>query len=540
MSDSDQTPKRPNFLFIVTDQHRADHLGCYGHPVLKTPHIDSIAGRGRKFDKFYVSCAICQPNRSTMMTGRMPSLHGVRHNGVPLNLQQNTFVDLMRSQGYRTALIGKSHLMNMEAKEPLYSKPELEVGKEPVPTGFELAIPVNHSAEIYQQEHPKNWLEDSSFEITLPFYGFEHVDLQTGHADQVSGDYTRWLESKHPNSKNLRGPDNALPHDYTAPQAWRTAVPEELYPSSYITEKSLEYLENHAANNMDDPFFMMMSYPDPHHPFTPPGKYWDMYKPEDMPVPDSFFSNTRPPQNVAWAHQRRDDGNQLTSGMGLFAASSEQEVREVMALTCGMITMIDDSIGKVLAKLNDIGIADNTVIVFTSDHGDLLGDHQLILKGPIHYDGLIRVPFIWADTPDRANQGTTSAISGTLDLAQTFLDRASLEPYYGIQGRSLLPEIGGSGDKGPGCVLIEQEDQRAYFGLEAPIRLRTFVTDRYRMTIYHGHEWGEIYDLQEDPSEINNLWDDPESADIKSNLMEGLARQQMSLTDYGPLPDKIA
>ena len=540
MSDSDQTPKRPNFLFIVTDQHRADHLGCYGHPVLKTPHIDSIAGRGRKFDKFYVSCAICQPNRSTMMTGRMPSLHGVRHNGVPLNLQQNTFVDLMRSQGYRTALIGKSHLMNMEAKEPLYSKPELEVGKEPVPTGFELAIPVNHSAEIYQQEHPKNWLEDSSFEITLPFYGFEHVDLQTGHADQVSGDYTRWLESKHPNSKNLRGPDNALPHDYTAPQAWRTAVPEELYPSSYITEKSLEYLENHAANNMDDPFFMMMSYPDPHHPFTPPGKYWDMYKPEDMPVPDSFFSNTRPPQSVAWAHQRRDDGNQLTSGMGLFAASSEQEVREVMALTCGMITMIDDSIGKVLAKLNDIGIADNTVIVFTSDHGDLLGDHQLILKGPIHYDGLIRVPFIWADTPDRANQGTTSAISGTLDLAQTFLDRASLEPYYGIQGRSLLPEIGGSGDKGPGCVLIEQEDQRAYFGLEAPIRLRTFVTDRYRMTIYHGHEWGEIYDLQEDPSEINNLWDDPESADIKSNLMEGLARQQMSLTDYGPLPDKIA
>ena len=127
-------------------------------------------------------------------------------------------------------------------------------------------------------------------------------------------------------------------------------------------------------------------------------------------------------------------------------------------------------------------------------------------KGPIHYDGLIRVPFIWADTPDRANQGTTAAVSGTLDLAQTFLDRAALEPYYGIQGRSLLPEIGGAEDQGPGCALIEQEDQRDYFGLAAPIRLRTFVTDRYRMTIYHGHDWGEIYDLQEDPSEINNLW----------------------------------
>ena len=118
--------------------------------------------------------------------------------------------------------------------------------------------------------------------------------------------------------------------------------------------------------------------------------------------------------------------------------------------------------------MEDLGIADNTVIVFTSDHGDLLGDHQLILKGPIHYDGLIRVPFIWADTPDRVNQGATAAVSGTLDLAQTFLDRADLEPYYGIQGRSLLPEIGGAEDQGPGCALIEQEDQRDYFGLDAP------------------------------------------------------------------------
>ena len=540
MAENHLDTKRPNFLFIVTDQHRADHLGCYGHPVVKTPNIDSIAARGRRFDKFYVACAICQPNRSTMMTGRMPSLHGVRHNGVPLDLQQNTFVDLMRLQGYRTALIGKSHLMNMTPLEPRYGRPEPAAGKTPVPEGFEHAVPVDHDSEIYDQEHPKNWLEGSDFEVTLPFYGFDHVDLQTGHADQVSGDYTRWLETKYPNSNDLKGPENALPHDYTAAQAWRTAIPEELYPSSYITEKSLDYLDHHVASNADDPFFMMMSYPDPHHPFTPPGKYWDMYKPEDMPVPDSFFSNTQPPPNVAWAHQRRDDGNQVTSGQGLFAAASEQEVREVMALTCGMITMIDDSIGQVLGKLEDLGIADNTVIVFTSDHGDLLGDHQLILKGPIHYDGLIRVPFIWADTPDRVNQGATAAVSGTLDLAQTFLDRADLEPYYGIQGRSLLPEIGGAEDQGPGCALIEQEDQRDYFGLDAPIRLRTFVTNRYRMTIYHGHDWGEIYDLQEDPSEINNLWDDPSCVGLKADLMEQLARQQMALTDFGPLPTKQA
>ena len=101
--------KRPNFLFIITDQHRADYLGCSGHPVLKTPHLDSIAARGRRFDRFYVANPVCQPNRATLMTGRMPSLHGVRHNGISLSLRSNTFVDLLRVNGYKTALLGKSH-----------------------------------------------------------------------------------------------------------------------------------------------------------------------------------------------------------------------------------------------------------------------------------------------------------------------------------------------------------------------------------------------------------------------------------------------
>tara|TARA_B100000749_G_scaffold50053_1_gene36001 strand:- start:221 stop:1840 length:1620 start_codon:yes stop_codon:yes gene_type:complete len=532
--------KKPNFLLIITDQHRADHVGCYGHPVIKTPHIDTIAARGRMFEKFYVACAICQPNRSTLMTGRMPSLHGVKHNGVPLDRRFNTFVDLMRVQGYKTALIGKSHLMNMTSNQARYGKPEPEDTKKPVPRNFQLAVPVDHENSYYDQEHPKNWGEKSNFEVELPFYGFNHVDLQTGHADGVGGDYNRWLETKYPNSQSLKGPENALTHDYTAAQAWRTAIPEELYPTSYITEKSIEYLEGHVKEGEGKPFFMMMSYPDPHHPFTPPGKYWNMYKPEEMSLPDSFFTNTAPPLNVAWAHQRREDGNQITNSQGLFAAADEQEVREVMALTCGMITMIDDSIGKVVKKLEEFGISENTVIIFTSDHGDLLGDHQLILKGPIHYNGLIRVPFIWADTPDRAEPGTSDALSGTIDIAQTILDRANFEPYYGIQGRSLLPEINGSEDQGPGSVLIEQEDQREYFGLKAPIRLRTLVTNRYRLTIYHGNDWGELYDLQSDPSEINNLWDDPQYTLTKLELLETLSRQQMALTDFGPLPTKLA
>ena len=111
--------KRPNFLFIITDQHRADYLSCYGHPVLQTPNIDRLAARGRRFDRFYVANPVCMPNRATLMTGRMPSLHGVRHNGISLSLQANTFVDLLRVNGYRTALLGKSHLQNFESRTPI-------------------------------------------------------------------------------------------------------------------------------------------------------------------------------------------------------------------------------------------------------------------------------------------------------------------------------------------------------------------------------------------------------------------------------------
>src|SRR3984893_3048104 len=119
---------RPNFLLFITDQHRADFLGCYGHPVLRTPHIDSIAARGTAFDRFYVASPVCMPNRASLMTGRMPSVHGVRSNGIPLSMNAVTFVELLRDAGYRTALIGKSHLQNFTSWPPLVQPPPAREG----------------------------------------------------------------------------------------------------------------------------------------------------------------------------------------------------------------------------------------------------------------------------------------------------------------------------------------------------------------------------------------------------------------------------
>ena len=530
---------RPNFLFIITDQHRADYLGCAGHPVLKTPHIDGIAARGVRFDRFYVANPVCMPNRSTLMTGRMPSLHGVRHNGIPLSLRANTFVDLLRASGYHTALMGKSHLQNMTDRAAILQRAEPENGRALPPPEFAEATKPEPDVSAYGQEHPSKWRGGDFAELRLPFYGYEHVDLCTEHGDRVGGHYFHWLSQRHADANSLRGADNALPHDYVCPQAYRTAVPEELYPTTYIAEKTLEYLDGFAAGGADNPFFAMVSFPDPHHPFTPPGKYWGKYSPDDMALPPSFEPGTRPvPPHVAWAREQRDAGTAARGAQSAFAVT-EREAREAMALTCDMIAMIDDAVGRILGRLGELGLADDTVVVFNADHGDFLADHQLLLKGPAYFQGLVRVPFLWADTPDRARPGATNALASTVDIASTILDRAGIEPYNGIQGDSLLDVVGGAGG-GHDSIVIEDDQQRTYMGFEKPPRARTLITERWRLSVYQDLGWGELYDLSEDPHEMENLWDDPERADIRGELFETLARRQMELVDRSPLPTATA
>ena len=527
--------KRPNFLFFITDQHRADYLGCSGHPVLKTPHIDSIAARGVRFERFYVATPVCMPNRSTLMTGRMPSLHGVRSNGSPLPLGSNTFVDALRASGYATALVGKSHLQNFTGQPPILKRVSRTGDQELDPSFAEARKPVAGDGP-YDQEDPKRWKAGRDFAMQLPFYGFEHVDLCTEHGDHVGGHYYVWLKARRPDADALRDRANQLPHDYVCPQAIRVPIPEELYPTSYIADKSCEWLDRYAAGPRDRPFFMMTSFPDPHHPFTPPGRYWSMYAPQDMALPPSFNSGNRPlARPVAWALAQRESGKADTAGQAAFAVN-DREAREAMALSCGMIAMIDDAIGRVLGRLAACGLADDTVVIFTTDHGDFLGDHRLLLKGPAHYEGITHVPFIWAEPGSRAPR-RTPALAGTLDIASTILDRVKVQPYNGIQGESLLPVIEeASGAVARDSMVIEDDQQRAVFGLSSGARLRTLVTERWRMTIAQGDGYGELYDLHSDPHEMDNLFDAVSHCDVRAELMEKLAYRQMELADRSPLP----
>jgi arylsulfatase A-like enzyme len=538
MRETKPMADRPNFLFFITDQQRADHLGCYGNSILQTPHIDGIAARGVAFDRFYVASPICMPNRATLMTGRMPSLNGVRHNGIPLSLRATVFTELLRSSGYRTALAGKCHLQNMLDAPPMVRR-AVDSGRAPV-AGLEEAEHERFDGEEYQQERTARW-HDPKHDVRLPFYGFDHVELCNGHGDQTFGHYSRWLMERALDADQLRGRANAIPDDtIIVPQAWRTRLPEEFYSTSYIAERAEAFLRDHAAASPQTPFFLLCSFPDPHHPFTPPGRYWNRYDPRQIPAPPTCRPpGAEAPPHLRWLHEERSSGATNVNTPRVIAVA-EREAREAIALTYGMIAMIDDAVGRILQALAAAGLRENTVVVFTADHGDLMGDHGLLFKHPLHYQGLIRVPFLWAE-PGASAGFRCGELSGTRDIAATILDRAGIAGYNGLQGRSLLAEIAGQAPAArQESALIEEDGQRIFGGFSGPVRCRTLVTERWRLSLYSGAEWGELYDLDEDPDELRNLWFDHDHRAVRAEMIERLARSMMAACDSFPLPTGLA
>lgn len=527
--------RKPNFLVIITDQQRADHLSCMGNPVLKTPHIDAIAAAGRRYEKFYVSIPICMPNRATLFTGRMPSVHGAHCNGAPLALSSNTMTELMRRAGYHTELVGKMHLQNMTGRDAMMPRPDHAGLQLPDPLAAEARLGM-WSDGSYDQENTRKWDADPDHLPTTPYYGFDKIDLSTMHGDVVGGAWRRWAKQHEPNLDALAGPANATPDPrYSAPQVYRTRVPEELYPTCYVVDRTLESLDACSADP-DTPFFLVASFPDPHHPFTPPGKYWDMYDPDEICVPASLNGGeTGATPALAHIRRARDDATANTQGTLPFAVNA-REAQETIATTYGMIAMIDDGVGQMMAWLKARGLDKNTVVIFMSDHGDFMGDHGLMLKAALHYQGLIRVPFIWAEPGMPAPGQATQALHSTVDIARTILRRAGLAPFWGMQGTDLGPSLADPMQAGAEAVLIEEDGHEAALGFAAPVRVRTALTQRYRLSIYEGVDWGELYDLQEDPDEMVNLFDDPNHASLRSKMFETLSRQMMIHADKSPFP----
>ncbi|MDB4102052.1 sulfatase-like hydrolase/transferase [Planktomarina temperata] len=518
--------KRPNFLFIITDQQRADWLGCYGHPVLKTPNIDSIAARGTVFENFHVASPVCMPNRASLLTGRYPSLHGLRYNGCTLPTNTNTFVNVLADAGYHTAAIGKSHLQPFTAMAPMGKTAE-EIGKMPEAWQVE-------RVKDYEEE-PANYQGATRYDIKLPYYGYQHVDMVTSHGDQCGGHYGQWFKENAPDWKALHDPENQLAHDYSCPQAYRTPIPEDLYPTAYIRDRAIDYITSCADENA--PFFTFVSFPDPHHPFNPPGKYWDMYNPNDFEVSLPYDAHKNPTPPMQWLHKNwKGDGGQTTPQTAMML--DDQQIKEAMALTAGMMAFIDDAVGDIIAALEASGQLDNTVICYNADHGDYMGDYNILLKGALPFRSITRVPFIWSD-PDARRQTRSDALCSTVDLAATILDRAGLKPFNGNQGQSFLPAIKAQ-DGLRHEALIEYNDGGKRLGFEEPARVRSLVTAEWRLTIYRDQDWGELYDLKADPNETDNLWDTADHQDTRAHLTNRLAHHLIAQMDESPCADRLA
>jgi len=481
---------RPNVLFIITDQQRADHNGFMGNRVVRTPNLDSLAARGTVFESAWVSNPICMPNRCTIMTGRMPSNHGVIFNDRSLELNANTHVRSFRAAGYRTALLGKSHLMHGMSRNSVNAAPGGPSVLAPWPDGWDTL-----------EDDERYWNDDPDFPDD--FYGFDRVELSIDHGARVSGHHYRWAVERGADPAHLRVPQTSdNPMRRGGDVWWQIYDPpydEEHHSTSFVADRTIDFIESATAEGA--PWLAWASFPDPHHPFTPPGQWYDRHDPDDMELPATFDD----PLDGAPAYLRAFQGrtvHKMRNWVAMTGATSPEVTRAAIAANYGSIEMIDDRVGQILAAVERLGQTDDTIVVFTSDHGDMMGDHGLLLKGFMHYRGTLQVPMVIVDP--RRDAGRSHSLASSIDLGPTLLELAGLEPYHGMQGHSLVPILDDPAASVRDNVLIEDDLDIPQGQAPFATSIRTLITPTHRYTRYNTGEDG-LYEVGTDDDERTNL-----------------------------------
>lgn len=506
--------QQPNVLVIITDQQRADHTGFGGNAVVRTPNLDALAASGVVFDRAHVANPVCSPNRASILTGRMPSSHGVIFNDRALEWGTDTFVRRLRSVGYRTGLFGKSHL-------------QLSLDREVIPDPGPDATRDGFGDEVYHWEFPENFAVEDPLEPD-DYYGFDTVRFASDHGARMSSHHLLWALAKGARREDIVTPVSAeAPGDRRSHRWWQVYRPPyeaELHSTAFVGEQTLEFIED--AHAQDRPWMAWMSFPDPHHPLTPPGEWFERHRPEDMPLPVTFGD----PLEGAPPHIRRIRARRVPNFWVLpFGTDDPELVREALAATYAMVEFVDHEIGRVLDRLRGLGIHEDTVVVFTSDHGDMMGDHSLMLKGSLHYRGVIRVPLVIAGPGIAA--GRTSSLTSSLDLCPTVLDICGVDPYRGIQGTSLRQVLEDPSTSVRDHLLIEDDLPPVISEVfQAPQRTRTLVTGGERFTRdCEGAE--QMFDLLDDPDELHDLAGG--HAKRRGELLVALVDASMAADDVG-------
>ena len=454
---------RPNILFICTDQQRYDALGCYGNSNIHTPTIDGLARDGVLFEHTYVQNPVCAPSRASLMTGQYPGNHGLWANGVALPEHQPLFSKVLADGGYDCGMIGKMHL----------------------------------AACFEGRTEPR--LDDG-----FRYYKWAHDPAHRS----PENDYHLWLASEFPERYQQAAANGGRTRH--EPAGFDT-MPTEAHYSRWASTRAIEFLD--GVGKEDAPFFLWVNFFDPHHPFVAPSEYLDRYDPDSLPDPVGFEGElaAKPPI------QGRASAESYAGFARGFTSYTSREIKEIIAAYYAMVTLIDDEVKRILDRLDALGLADDTIVIFTSDHGEMLGDHQLLLKGPMLYDCAVRVPLImrW---PEHLPAGERrSDLVQWIDLTSTFVELAGLEPTPTAQGMSLLPLARGDADaQSRGWALCEYLDSGHPY--DPGVYLTMLRTGDFKLIVQHGlpamdrEGTGELYNLTADPHELHNRWDDPEYA----------------------------
>ncbi len=478
----------------MADQLRWDYLSCYGHPTLETPNIDRLAGRGVRFDRAYVQSPICGPSRMSFYTGRYVRSHGATWNGFPLRVGEPTLGDHLRDIDVDCVLVGKTHMIpDTEGMRRLGIDPESIIGVHTAECGF---TPFERDDGM----HPEGYYDNNPpYDTYLRERGMD-------------GDnpWEEWANS-------AEDEDGELLSGWLLENANRPArVPEEHSETPYLTRRGIDFIESAGER----PWLCHLSYIKPHWPYIVPAPYHDMYGPGDIlpAVRSNAERMTDHPVYRAWQNHR------------VCRAFARDDVRErVIPAYMGLVKQLDDQLGVLFEYLERTGRMEDTMIVFTSDHGDNLGDHWLGEKDLFH-DASARVPLIVYDPRPEADatRGTTSdALIEGIDLPPTFLDflGAAPKPHI-LEGLSLEPLLHGRPAAWRDYVISEYDYATRQSRLEldvdqAEARLVMIFDGRWKYIHAEGFR-PLLFDLETDPDELVDFGGDPAHEEVRARLHEAL------------------
>ena len=486
---------RPNILLITSDQQHWNTLGCL-NPEIRTPNLDRLASQGTMFTRAYTVNPTCTPTRASLITGKYPSQHGAYSLGTKLSEDEHTVGEDFTAAGYQTALIGKAHFQPLRGTDEF---PSLE------------SYPIMQDLDFWADFHG-------------PFYGFSHVELARNHTDEahVGQHYAIWMEEK--GLTNWRDYFRT-PTGNNDSQRFKWLIPEEYHYDHWIAERTCAAMERYAERGEN--FLLWASFFDPHPAYLVPEPWDTMYDPDQLTVPTVTEGEheANPPHFQLTQQENPDFSPWRESGQGLHGFHSHLCDREWLArgiaVYYGMISLMDKHIGVILDRLEALGLADSTVVVFTTDHGHFYGQHGLIAKGAFHYEDMIKLPFI-VRQPGKVPAGRTcSALQSLIDIPSTFLSLAGIPAPRTMVGLDQTPVWHGKETSVRDHVLVENRHE------PTTIHVKTYVDERYKLTAYYNRDYGELFDLAQDPGEVNNLWSAPSAAGLKAGLMQKLLFAEM-------------